>query len=73
MGSYRITLLPGDGIGPEVMAQTRLVLESVVEGTDGLSLEMTEQEGGAGHFRKTGVTLPEETLAAIRGIEGNRG
>ncbi|MFD1952093.1 3-isopropylmalate dehydrogenase [Sphingomonas arantia] len=54
-----IALLPGDGIGPEVVAQARRVLDAVCG--DALSYE-TAAVGGAA-YHATGHPLPPETLA----------
>jgi 3-isopropylmalate dehydrogenase len=68
MSTYRIALLPGDGIGPEVMAATRLVLDRMVRDISGLDLTFTSHRAGAGLYRETGETLPaavlEDCLAA---------
>ena len=56
-----IALLPGDGIGPEVVGQARRVL-------DALALDLTFEDapvGGAG-YTATGRPLPEETLALAK-------
>ncbi len=57
----RVTLIPGDGIGPEVTEATRRVLEAT-----GTSFEWDRQDMGAGAFSRTGRALPMETLDAIR-------
>lgn len=53
-----ITLIPGDGIGQEVIPAARLVLEAL-----GLDLEFAEAAAGFGTFERTGEALPEATLA----------
>jgi 3-isopropylmalate dehydrogenase len=58
MGRYRIAVLPGDGIGPEVMAVSLRVLRAA----GGPALEFTEHDAGAGRFRRTGVALPDAVL-----------
>jgi 3-isopropylmalate dehydrogenase len=60
MGRYRIAVLPGDGIGPEVMDVTLRVLRAVSSG--GLDLEFTSHESGADLFRRTGDALPKAVL-----------
>jgi 3-isopropylmalate dehydrogenase len=62
---YRITLLPGDGIGPEIMAVTVKVLEAVARQED---LEFIFQEAaiGGAAIDATGVPLPPETLEMCR-------
>ncbi len=66
MSNYRIAVLPGDGIGPEVMAATVQVIEAVVELFDGLSVELTSYAAGAAHYRETGVALPDSVLQSCR-------
>ncbi len=63
--SFRITLLPGDGIGPEIMAVTLDVLKQVGSQLD---LEFTFQEAliGGAAIDATGGPLPQETLTACR-------
>src|SRR4051812_15107291 len=55
----RIVLLPGDGIGPEISAVARRVLERLVP-----EVELEERPFGAAAIRRTGTPLPAETLAA---------
>lgn len=68
MTSYRIALLPGDGIGPECMDATRIVLDRIVESSSELNLTFTSHHAGAELYRETGETLPaavlEDCLAA---------
>ena len=62
MTSYRIALLPGDGIGPECMDATRIVLDTMVNAIDGLNLSFTSHHAGAQLYRETGETLPNAVL-----------
>lgn len=67
--SQRILLLPGDGIGPEIVAQGRRVLEALRDSYD-LPCELeTAPIGGAG-YEVTGRPLPEETLQLARAADG---
>jgi len=59
--AHTITLIPGDGIGPEVATATRRVLEAT-----GVKFEWEIQEAGAAIAEKRGTTLPEEVLTSIR-------
>src|SRR5450759_1340273 len=61
----RITLLPGDGIGPEVVAEGRKVLEAVA-GRFGHKFTFSEALMGGIAIDQTGNPLPPETLAACR-------
>jgi 3-isopropylmalate dehydrogenase len=60
--SFHIAVLPGDGIGPEVMAPALAVLEKIVAATPGLGLRFTEAAAGAGHYREHGKSMPESTI-----------
>ena len=51
--SYDIVLLPGDGIGPEVVREGRRVLEALGE-QGGPRLELTEVQGGAQYYQQHG-------------------
>src|SRR3954465_448390 len=60
--SFHIAVLPGDGIGPEVMAPALAILNKVAASTPRLKLHFTEAPAGAGHYRDTGKSLPESTV-----------
>ena len=60
----RIAVLPGDGIGPEVISQARRVLDWFVEHR-GLAVAIEEAEYGVEAYRRTGEVLPEATRAAV--------
>ena len=60
--AHRVTLIPGDGIGPELTEATRRVLEAT-----GVAFEWDVQPAGEGAMADHGGNpLPEETLASIR-------
>lgn len=61
----RIVLLPGDGIGPEVVRAARAVLEALAE-VFGHIFSMEEFPIGGFAIDRTGLPLPPETLAACR-------
>lgn len=61
MQNYKIAVLAGDGIGPEVMAEARGVLE-VVQKKFGFHLEFTEARVGGIAIDNDGKALPEHTL-----------
>ncbi|HEU4421230.1 MAG TPA: 3-isopropylmalate dehydrogenase [Pilimelia sp.] len=58
----RIAVVAGDGIGPEVVAQARKVLDAVLPGT-----ESTEYDLGAARYHRTGEVLPDSVLAELAG------
>lgn len=62
--TIKLAVLPGDGIGPEVVAEANRVLDAVLAGGD-VVLKRTEFKLGAERFLATGETLPEDEQAAI--------
>jgi len=62
---YRITLLPGDGIGPEILAVTVAVLKEVGQQL-GLEFAFKEALIGGAAIDATGSPLPDETLAICK-------
>ncbi len=68
MTSYRITLLPGDGIGPEITAVTRQLLDAVSR-RHGFELVYDEQPMGGSAIDTTGEPLPPSTLEACKGAD----
>ncbi|HEX6400534.1 MAG TPA: isocitrate/isopropylmalate dehydrogenase family protein [Actinomycetota bacterium] len=60
-GRHRVTLIPGDEIGPEVAASMRTVLDAVDAG-----IEWVERHAGTTAVADGDELLPEETLASIR-------
>ena len=65
MTSYRITLLPGDGIGPEITAVTRQLLDAVSL-RHGIELVYDEHPMGGAAIDATGEPLPASTLEACK-------
>jgi isocitrate dehydrogenase (NAD+) len=61
MGRHRITLIPGDGIGPEVAAATRRVLDAA-----GVEIDWDVHDAGAAVAEKRGTVLPDDVLESIR-------
>jgi isocitrate dehydrogenase (NAD+) len=56
-----ITLIPGDGIGPEVTRATQRVIEAA-----GVRIDWEPHDAGAAVAEARGTTLPDEVLASIR-------
>lgn len=65
MASYKIAIIPGDGVGPELTEATLKVLNSVEEKFN-LNFECIFLEAGDSCFEKGGTALPEETIKAIK-------
>jgi isocitrate dehydrogenase (NAD+) len=58
---YKITLIPGDGIGPEVIGAARRCIEAT-----GIAVEWEEMEAGENVIKKYGTPLPAAVLESIR-------
>ena len=59
--AHRVTLIPGDGTGPELTEATRRVLEAT-----GVELEWDVRQAGVDVMEEAGTPLPEETLASVK-------
>jgi len=59
--THRITLIPGDGTGPEIVEATRRAIEAT-----GVQIEWDRQEIGVPAIAKFGTPFPPEALASIR-------
>jgi len=66
MTDYKIALILGDGIGPELTDATLKVLEAVQK-KFGLGLKIIEAEAGDDCFQRRGVALPDDTVQKIKG------
>jgi isocitrate dehydrogenase (NAD+) len=58
---YTITLIPGDGTGPEISEATRRVIEAT-----GVSIQWDVQDAGVDVFEKEGTPLPQRVIDSIR-------
>ena len=65
---FSITVLPGDGVGPEVIAAAVGVLRAV-EGKFGHDFQLTYGSIGAAAFEKEGTALPEKTLEVCKNCD----
>ena len=60
--AFHIAVLPGDGIGIEVMTPTLEILQRVEATTPSLKFRFTDAAAGANHYRETGKSMPESTI-----------
>ncbi|HJQ77264.1 MAG TPA: 3-isopropylmalate dehydrogenase [Acidimicrobiia bacterium] len=65
MNSYRIAAVPGDGTGPEVVAEAEKVLAATASGY-GFDLSVAHLDVGGERYLRTGETLTEEDLDKFR-------
>ncbi len=60
----RIATLAGDGAGPEVIAETRKVLDAL-----DLVIDWVELDWGSDHYHRTGLMMPEDALDQLRTVD----
>ena len=58
--THRVALLPGDGVGPEVIAEARRAVDAL-----GLSLEWTELPWGSAYWHEHGRMMPPDALETL--------
>ena len=63
--TYNISLVTGDGIGPEISESAMTILDAIHDKLD-LKFSVKKLEAGDGALQRTGTALPDETLAAIK-------
>ena len=61
MSEHRVTCIPGDGIGPEIMAATKVAVAAT-----GVRIEWVDVEAGAGVMDKCGTPLPQTVIDSVR-------
>jgi 3-isopropylmalate dehydrogenase len=66
--THKIAILPGDGIGPETMAEAERVLEALRR-EHGLDVELERAAIGGAAYDQSGTPLPAETLALARSAD----
>lgn len=68
MKKYRIAVIPGDGIGPEIINEGKKVIEAVGE-KENFEVEWIEYPFGADHYLETGELLNEEALKEMEKMD----
>ena len=66
--NYKIAIIPGDGTGPEVVAEGQKVLAAVAQKYD-LKFEYTKYDVGGERYLKTGELLPDTVLSELSGVD----
>ncbi|TVY83087.1 putative tartrate dehydrogenase/decarboxylase TtuC' [Lachnellula suecica] len=64
--TYKIALIPGDGIGIEVVHEGRVVLEKLAEALNTFDLEFKDFEWSSAYYKKHGKYLPDDALAQVK-------
>lgn len=66
---YKIALIGGDGVGPEVVSEGRRVLESIAKSDGTLRFEFEEFPWGCEYYKKTGEMMPKNGLDLLKGFD----
>jgi 3-isopropylmalate dehydrogenase len=66
--THKIAILPGDGTGPEVVAEGIKVLKAL-EGPAGIKFDFTHFDLGGERYKRTGEILPESALKELKGFK----
>ena len=66
---FNIAVLPGDGIGPEVVAEAIKILK-IIESKLGLKITLNEAPVGGAGYKATGQPLPDATLDIAKKADG---
>ena len=70
MAVYSVTLIRGDGVGPELAAAARRCVEAALEKTPGAGrIEWAACEGGIDAMASTGTPMPAETIESVRNTD----
>ncbi|WP_257351136.1 tartrate dehydrogenase [Pseudalkalibacillus decolorationis] len=69
MKKYEIAVLPGDGIGKEVVPPSLEVLHTIADVHGGLSFEFTEFPWNCDYYLETGKMMPENGLEILQGFD----
>jgi len=63
---YRIASVPGDGIGPEVIAAGLEVLEVLAARSGAFALDVDHHDWGSERYRRTGAFMPDNALSLLK-------
>jgi tartrate dehydrogenase/decarboxylase/D-malate dehydrogenase len=69
MAVYNLAVIPGDGVGPEVIAEGKKVLESLAKQVPGLSFRYTQFPWGSDYYRETGQMMPSNGLDQLKAFD----
>jgi len=62
--THRVAVIPGDGVGPEVVAEARKAVDALDAG-----VEWTELPWGSSYYRERGTMMPGDALDVVRGFD----
>ena len=70
MKTYKIAVIAGDGIGPEVIAEGVKVLSAVAELDGGFNFEFTHYPWGCEYYLETGRMMPQDGMEQLAKTSG---
>lgn len=65
----RVAVIPGDGVGPEVIREAIRVLEEALAGVSEAAIEWTELPWGSDYYHRTGRMMPEDGIETLSGFD----
>jgi len=69
MKNYKIAVIAGDGIGPEVIAEGVKVLKHVAKADGGFNFEFTHFPWGCDYYLKNGKMMPDDAIETLSGFD----
>ena len=69
MAEYKLAVIPGDGVGLEVIAEGAKVLHALAAATPGLTFQYSEFPWGSQYYRETGRLMPEDGLEQLKACD----
>lgn len=69
MSVYKIAVIPGDGIGKEVISAGVEVLEAIAERQEGLQLDFSHFDWGTDRYKSTGLMMPEDGADQLKSFD----
>ena len=69
MKTYRIAVIAGDGVGPEVIAEAVKVLKTAAEIDGRFAFSFTDFPWGCGYYLKTGKMMPDNGLEILKDFD----
>ena len=66
MNTYRLAVIGGDGVGPEVVEAGIDVLDALAAKEGGFRFEVTRFDWGSDHYRRTGRMMPDDGVEWLR-------
>ncbi|MGY0692050.1 tartrate dehydrogenase [Virgibacillus sp. FSP13] len=69
MKNYTIALIPGDGIGPEVVAEGVKVLQAIEKVDDSISFSFTKYPWGCEYYLENGKMMDEDGMEKLKGVD----